>query len=82
MVLGSEIRDPEKTYSGSRIQGSKSTRSWIPDPDPQHWIQDRFFQDHGSRTDVFESLVSIFGWKVLKIVVTWLKFFCTYFKII
>ncbi len=33
--LGSEIRDPEKTYSGSRIQGSKRHR--IPDPDPQHW---------------------------------------------
>ena len=29
---GSEIRDPEKTYSGSRIQGSKSTRSQIPVP--------------------------------------------------
>ncbi len=28
--LGSEIRDPEKTYSGSRIQGSKRHR--IPDP--------------------------------------------------
>ncbi len=27
--LGSEIRDPEKTYSRSRIQGSKSTRSRI-----------------------------------------------------
>ncbi len=26
---GSEIRDSEKTYSGSRIQGSKSTRSRI-----------------------------------------------------
>ncbi len=24
---------------GSRIQGSKSTRSRIPDPDPQHWIR-------------------------------------------
>ncbi len=36
---GSEIRDPEKTYSGSRIQGSKSTRSRIPDPDPQHWLR-------------------------------------------
>jgi hypothetical protein len=34
---GSEIRDPEKTYSGSRIQGSKRHR--IPDPDPQHWRQ-------------------------------------------
>jgi hypothetical protein len=28
------IRDPEKTYSDSRIQGSKRHR--IPDPDPQH----------------------------------------------
>jgi hypothetical protein len=28
MGLGSEIRDPEKTYSGSRIQGSKKA----PDP--------------------------------------------------
>jgi hypothetical protein len=27
---GSEIWDLEKTYSGSRIQGSK--RHWIPDP--------------------------------------------------
>jgi hypothetical protein len=27
---GSEIQDPEKTHSGSRIQGSK--RHWIPDP--------------------------------------------------
>jgi hypothetical protein len=33
---GSEIRDPEKTYSGSRIRGSKSAWSRIPDPDPQH----------------------------------------------
>jgi hypothetical protein len=33
---GSEIRDPEKTYSGSRIQGSKRPR--IPDPDPQHCL--------------------------------------------
>jgi hypothetical protein len=31
---GFGIRDPEKTYSGSRIQRSKSHR--IPDPDPQH----------------------------------------------
>jgi hypothetical protein len=34
---GSEIRDPEKTYSGSGIQGSKMHR--IPNPDPQHWIK-------------------------------------------
>jgi hypothetical protein len=33
---GSEIRDPVKTYSGSRIQGSKRHR--IPDPDPQHCL--------------------------------------------
>jgi hypothetical protein len=34
--LGSGIPDPEKTYSGSRIQGSKRHR--IPDPDLQHWV--------------------------------------------
>jgi hypothetical protein len=39
---GSEIRDPEKTYSGSLIQGSKRYR--IPDPDPQHCL------DPGSQT--------------------------------
>jgi hypothetical protein len=33
---GFGIRD-EKTYSGSRIQGSKRHR--IPDPDPQHWSE-------------------------------------------
>jgi hypothetical protein len=32
---GSEIRDPEKSYSGSQIQGSKRHRF----PDPQHcWV--------------------------------------------
>jgi hypothetical protein len=36
MGLGSGIQDPEKTYSGSRIQGSKRHR--IPDPDPQHCL--------------------------------------------
>jgi hypothetical protein len=34
--MGLGIRDLEKTYSGSRIQGSKRHR--IPDPDPQHWL--------------------------------------------
>ncbi len=34
---GSEIRDPEKTYSGLRNQGKKGTGSRIQDPDPQHW---------------------------------------------
>ena len=35
----SGIRDPDKTYSGFRIQGSKRHRSRIPDPDPQHCLQ-------------------------------------------
>jgi hypothetical protein len=33
---GSEIRDPEKTYPGSRGQRSTEMGSWIPDPDLQH----------------------------------------------
>ncbi len=33
MGLGSGIQDPEKIYSGSRIQGSKRHRT----SDPQHW---------------------------------------------
>jgi hypothetical protein len=33
---GSEILDQEKSYSGSRIQGSKRHR--IPDLDPQHCV--------------------------------------------
>jgi hypothetical protein len=32
-MVGSGIRDPEKTYSGSRIRGAKRYRI----PDPQHW---------------------------------------------
>ncbi len=35
---GFKIRDPEKTYSGSKVLGSRGQkRHWIPDPDPQHW---------------------------------------------
>ncbi len=34
---GSEIQDPEKIYSGSRIQIQGSKRHRIPDPDLQHW---------------------------------------------
>ncbi len=34
---GFGIRDPEKTYSGSRIQGSKRHR--VPDPDQQNWFK-------------------------------------------
>ncbi len=37
-IYGFRIWDPEKTYSGSRIQGSKRHR--IPDPDPQHKMTD------------------------------------------
>jgi hypothetical protein len=41
MGLGSEIRDPEKTYFGSRIPSrvKKALDFFIPDPhpDPQHW---------------------------------------------
>jgi hypothetical protein len=39
---GSEIRDPEKTYSGSRFQGSKRQR--VPDPDPQHWLKETSYE--------------------------------------
>jgi hypothetical protein len=45
----SEIRDPEKTYSGSRIQGSKRHR--IPDPDPQHWVWKKKFFGHQEKTE-------------------------------
>jgi hypothetical protein len=43
MGLGSRIWYPEKTSSGSRIQGSKRHQipdpgSRIPDLDPQHWL--------------------------------------------
>jgi hypothetical protein len=34
---GSEIQDPEKTYSESRIRVPGSNRQLIPDPSPQHW---------------------------------------------
>jgi hypothetical protein len=36
LKYGFEIRDLEKTHSGSLIQGSK--RHWIPDLDPHHWF--------------------------------------------
>ncbi len=45
---GSEIREPEKTYSGSRIQGSKRHRI----PDPQHWWYD-------TRRDLFKTKINI-----------------------
>jgi hypothetical protein len=37
---GSGIRKKPIPDPGSRIQGSKSTQSRIPDPDPQHWEGD------------------------------------------
>jgi hypothetical protein len=45
MDLGSGIRDPEKTYSGSRIEGQKITDpgSRIRDPDPQHCSAENYF---------------------------------------
>jgi hypothetical protein len=57
MALGSEIRDPENTYSGSRIPGSKRHR--IPDLDPQHWI---FLWIFGC----FESVYSMFDFDLYK----------------
>ena len=52
MGLGSEIRDPEKTYSGSRIQRSKRHR--IPDPDPQHCFKDDNFFFGSQNTSVVD----------------------------
>jgi hypothetical protein len=52
MNLGSGIRDPEKTYSGSRIQGSKRQR--IPDPEHCSWIRIRhYLYGSGSRSGSF-----------------------------
>ncbi len=48
---GSEIRDPEKTYSGSRIRVQWSKRHRIPDPDPQHWCPDERLSKSSCRTD-------------------------------
>ena len=45
MGLGSGIRDPEKTYSGTRIQGSKRDRIPDPDPDPQHCFHEMMKED-------------------------------------
>jgi hypothetical protein len=42
--LGSGIRDPEKTYSGSWIQGSKRHRIPDPDQDPQHCAEQPEFR--------------------------------------
>jgi hypothetical protein len=43
---GSEILDPEKTYSGSRIR-VQGYEHLIPDPDPQHCDKVSFFRRCG-----------------------------------
>jgi hypothetical protein len=53
MGLGSGIRDPGKTYSGSRIQGSKRHR--IPDPDSQH-CKDIFRSNIRIKTETYRIL--------------------------
>jgi hypothetical protein len=41
----SRIRMLTFSHPGSRIQvGQKGTQSWIPDPDPQHWLD--LIHDH------------------------------------
>ncbi len=51
----SGIRDPEKTYSGSRIQdpdpGVKKER--VPDPDPQHCFKSSSSQAYSKYPEVF-----------------------------
>jgi hypothetical protein len=69
---GSEIR--EKTYSGSRIQGSKRHR--IPDPDPQHcfsgtrrftevlktvWENRHYFREVTTSFELVMTMVTISG---------------------
>jgi hypothetical protein len=54
LKYGFGIRDPGKTYSGSRIQGSKRHR--IPDPDPQHWLEYR-------NPAIFCSYISMMVWR-------------------
>ena len=60
---GFGIRDPKKTYSRSRIQGSKSTQSRIPDPDPQHCFKEVFFLSFGPKiffsVELLRPLVSV-----------------------
>jgi hypothetical protein len=50
------------THLGSRIQRSKSTGSWIPDPDPQHWIGSTgTSQFHFLGNGVANFCINIFG---------------------
>jgi hypothetical protein len=55
------IRDPEKTYSGSRIRGAKRYR--IPDPDPQHCFEVRkIYRFMGYRTYMYRPFRTWFGY--------------------
>ncbi len=66
---GSGIRDPEKTHSGSRIQGSK--RHQIPDPDPQHWFFSfKYFKIWGRKFRV--KMYSQVFWDFLSLYMLWL----------
>ncbi len=52
MGLGSGIRDPGSGKNLFRIpdsgsRGQKGTRSGIPDPDPQHCLQEKSTQQQG-----------------------------------
>jgi hypothetical protein len=53
MVLGSGIRGPGSGKNLFRIpnpgsRGQKGTGSWIPDPDPQHWLNLLLFSAVGN----------------------------------
>ncbi len=77
---GSEIRDPEKTHSGSRIQWSKRHR--IPDPDPQHCSEELYFSM--LILFLFYTFIHLMvGHKILKVVIysLFLRQTCCYFDI-
>jgi hypothetical protein len=57
------IRDPEKTYSGSRNQGWKRHR--IQDPDPQHWLYHyAFLEEKTERNSKFQFCLNYQGEQV------------------
>jgi hypothetical protein len=58
---GFGIRDPEKTYSGSRILNQGSKRHRIPDPETQHWFSNIF-----SPCRVKAKVVELYGLKSLE----------------
>jgi hypothetical protein len=60
MGLGSDPRsgNRKKTYSGSRIQGSKRHR--IPDPDPQHWLVQSFNSNSWFKPSILRDYETVF----------------------